>query len=58
MVELGTNLFIEAPPGQVLTGLLQESMPQLKALTLAGGGLARTVAMVRAYAKDDSAAMP
>jgi len=58
MVELGTNLFIEAPPGQVLTGLLQESMPQLNALTLAGGGLARTVAMVRAYAKDDSAAMP
>jgi malonate decarboxylase epsilon subunit len=55
MVELGTDLFIEAPPGQVLTGLLHDSMPELKALTLAGGGLARTVAMVRRYATDDPA---
>jgi len=49
MAELGVRCFIEAPPGQVLTGLLSESLPELGALALASDGLARTVARVRVY---------
>lgn len=60
MVELGADCFIEAPPGQVLTGLLTEAMPELaaqntaliQALPMAAGGLARTVAMVRVHQAD------
>ena len=60
MVELGTTSFIEAPPGQVLTGLINEAIPELaaqntaliQALPMASGGLARTVAMVRAHQAD------
>lgn len=55
LAELGVDLFIEAPPGQVLTGLLGEALPESRALALANGGLARTVALVRAYRAQDQA---
>ncbi len=48
LAELGVRLFIEAPPGQVLTGLLQESLPACRALALSQGDWRRAAASARA----------
>jgi malonate decarboxylase epsilon subunit len=43
LAELGVRVFIEAPPGQILTGLLQEVLPECRALALAQGDWRRAV---------------
>jgi malonate decarboxylase epsilon subunit len=48
LAELGVRLFIEAPPGQVLTGLLQEALPECRALALAQGDWRRAATLARA----------
>jgi len=52
LAELGVRLFIEAPPGQVLTGLVQESLPECRALALAQGDWRRAVVLARGVGDD------
>lgn len=55
LAELGVRLFIEAPPGQVLTGLLQESLPEYRAVALSQGDWRRAAAMAREMEKGEGA---
>jgi malonate decarboxylase epsilon subunit len=41
--ELGCGLFIEMPPGRVLTGLAKESFPQIRSIALAESSLSYVV---------------
>jgi malonate decarboxylase epsilon subunit len=41
--ELGCGLFIEMPPGRVLTGLARESIPQIRSIALAESSLSYVV---------------
>ena len=50
MYELGARVFIETPPGQVLSGLVNDSFPGATAVTMSTQALDRVVATVRARA--------
>jgi malonate decarboxylase epsilon subunit len=54
MYELGTRVFIETPPGQVLSALVSDSFPDATVVTLSTQTLARAVATVKARAADRS----
>jgi malonate decarboxylase epsilon subunit len=41
--ELGSTLFIEMPPGHVLTNLAKQSVPDIKSIALAGSSLSHAV---------------
>jgi malonate decarboxylase epsilon subunit len=44
--ELGTNVFIEMPPGHVSTDLLGGSFPGVRAVSIADQGLRHAIALV------------
>jgi malonate decarboxylase epsilon subunit len=50
LYELGCRLYIEAPPGAVLTQLLQASLPEARAVALEAAPLAGAVALAQAAA--------
>ena len=50
MYELGARVFIETPPGQVLSGLVNDSFPDAAAVTMSTQALDGVVATVRARA--------
>jgi malonate decarboxylase epsilon subunit len=50
LYELGCRLYIEAPPGAVLTQLLQASLPEARAVALEVAPLATAVTLARAAA--------
>lgn len=45
--ELGCTLFLEAPPGQVLTNLAKQSVPDVKSISLAEGSLSYAIQQAR-----------
>lgn len=47
LIELGCRLFVESPPGAVLSGLVHGAFPEARALALEGGSLASAVALAR-----------
>jgi malonate decarboxylase epsilon subunit len=47
LYELGCRLFVESPPGQVLSGLLQDSFPEARAVALDEVPLATAVTLAR-----------
>jgi malonate decarboxylase epsilon subunit len=51
LYELGCRLYIEAPPGAVLTRLIEASLPEARALALEAAPLATAVTLARAAAR-------
>jgi malonate decarboxylase epsilon subunit len=47
LVELGVRLFVELPPGHVLTGLVAAAFPDIRAISLHGSHIASEAAFVR-----------
>jgi len=58
LAELGVSLFIEAPPGQVLSGLLHEALPEVRALAMAQSDLPHAVSLARRYQADITGPAP
>jgi len=49
LCELGASLFVEMPPGRVLTDLASEAFPEVRAMAMEGASLEATTAMVHAH---------
>jgi malonate decarboxylase epsilon subunit len=47
LYELGCRLFIETPPGSVLSNLVKDSFPEARALALEDTPIASVVALAR-----------